>query len=111
MGEENDVVVTGISGRFPESANFEEFKNNLLCGKDLVTEERGRCPPNAFGIPKRGGRLKELDKFDASFFGILPEQSNFMDPQLRILLEVVFEAIFDSGKQPLFEFSRHYEYA
>jgi len=52
-----------------------------------------------FGIPKRFGKLKDLTKFDASFFGVHPKQANGMDPQLRILLEVTYEALLDAGKQ------------
>ena len=52
-----------------------------------------------FGLPKRSGKLKDLSKFDASFFGVHPKQADAMDPQLRILLEVTYEAIVDSGKQ------------
>lgn len=51
-----------------------------------------------FGLPKRSGKLKTLNKFDATFFGVHPKQANNMDPQLRMLLEVTYEAIVDSGK-------------
>jgi len=50
-----------------------------------------------FGLPKRSGNLKDLTKFDASFFGVHPKQANVMDPQLRMLLEVTYEALLDSG--------------
>ena len=50
-----------------------------------------------YGLPTRNGKLKELDKFDAEFFGIAPKQAENMDPQLRILLEVTYEAIVDAG--------------
>lgn len=51
-----------------------------------------------FGLPKRSGKLKTINKFDATFFGVHPKQANSMDPQLRMLLEVTYEAIVDSGK-------------
>lgn len=51
-----------------------------------------------YGLPKRNGKLKDLSKFDASFFGVHPKQANTMDPQLRLLLEVSYEAILDGGK-------------
>lgn len=51
-----------------------------------------------YGLPKRSGKLKDLSKFDASFFGVHPKQANSMDPQLRMLLEVTYEAIVDAGK-------------
>jgi len=50
------------------------------------------------GLPKRSGKLKDLSKFDASFFGVHPKQANVMDPQLRMLLEVTYEALLDSGR-------------
>jgi len=49
------------------------------------------------GIPKRSGKLKDITKFDASFFGITPKTANHMDPQLRALHEVTYEAIVDAG--------------
>ena len=48
--------------------------------------------------PKRWGLLQNLDKFDATFFGVPPKQANFMDPQLRFLLEVTHEALIDAGR-------------
>ena len=51
-----------------------------------------------YGLPERCGKLKDISKFDAPFFGVHPKQANGMDPQLRMLLEVTYEAIVDSGK-------------
>ena len=51
------------------------------------------------GLPKRSGKLKDISKFDATFFGVHPKQANGMDPQLRMLLEVTYEAIVDAGKK------------
>ena len=52
-----------------------------------------------FGLPRRNGKLKDLTRFDAAMFGVHPKLANAMDPQLRILLEVVYEAIVDAGKK------------
>ena len=49
-------------------------------------------------IAPRLGMLKSLDKFDSGFFKIAPTQVDFMDPQQRMLLEVVLEAMIDSGE-------------
>lgn len=46
------------------------------------------------------GILKEIDKFDASFFGIVPKVADEVDPQGRILLETTWEAIVDAGVNP-----------
>jgi len=44
-----DVVISGIGGRFPRSANVAEFSDNLLCGKDLL-EPAKRWPPGKIFI-------------------------------------------------------------
>jgi len=49
------------------------------------------------GTPKRSGKLKDISKFDASFFAVSPKIANSMDPQIRLLLEVTYEAIVDAG--------------
>lgn len=51
-----------------------------------------------YGVPARTGKLKNVNKFDAEFFGIHSKLANSMDVQLRILLEVTHEAIVDAGK-------------
>lgn len=45
------------------------------------------------------GSVKNVDKFDAEFFGITGEHADYMDPMCRILLEKTYEAIADSGKK------------
>lgn len=51
------------------------------------------------GLPKRSGKLRDLTSFDATFFNIHPKQANTMDAQVRLLLEVTYEAIVDAGKR------------
>jgi len=41
-GEDGDIVISGLSGKLPESSNIEEFKYNLLNGIDMVTDEPRR---------------------------------------------------------------------
>ncbi|KAK5992615.1 Polyketide synthase-nonribosomal peptide synthetase TwmB [Cladobotryum mycophilum] len=37
-------------------------------------------------------------RFDAAFFGISPAEANVLDPQIRLLLETVYEALETSGQ-------------
>lgn len=38
------VVISGASGRFPSSANLDEFRDNLFKGVDMVTADDTRWP-------------------------------------------------------------------
>lgn len=40
----DEVVISGISGRFPESNSIDEFRENLFAGLDLVTDDDRRWP-------------------------------------------------------------------
>ncbi|XP_011371965.1 fatty acid synthase [Pteropus vampyrus] len=95
-----EVVVAGMSGKLPESDNLEEFWANLIGGVDMVTDNDRRWKPGLYGLPRRSGKLKDLSKFDATFFGVHAKQAHTMDPQLRLLLEVAYEAIVDAGINP-----------
>ncbi|KAJ8891053.1 hypothetical protein PR048_010562 [Dryococelus australis] len=95
-----EVVISGFSGRFPESSNVEEFRDQLLAGVDLITEDDRRWPVGQHGLPSRSGKLKDISRFDASFFGVHPKQAEMMDPQIRMMLELTYEAIVDAGVNP-----------
>lgn len=43
------------------------------------------------------GKLKQVDKFDATFFMTHPKLAENMDPLTRIFLETSIEAVFDAG--------------
>ncbi|KAG5316385.1 FAS synthase, partial [Acromyrmex insinuator] len=97
-GEE--IVISGIAGRFPESKNVEEFKNNLLNKVDMVTDDDRRWKLDHPDIPQRTGKINDVNKFDALFFGVHFKQAHTMDPMCRILLEHAYEAIIDAGVNP-----------
>lgn len=39
-----DIVISGISGRYPESDNMDELAKNLLENVDMITEDERRWP-------------------------------------------------------------------
>lgn len=67
---------------------------------DMVTDDERRWSSGIYGLPTRSAKIKDLSSFDASFFGVHPKQAHVMDPQLRMLLEVTYEAIVDAGVNP-----------
>lgn len=95
-----DVVISGIGGRYPESDNIDELAENLYKHVDMITEDDRRWTPGLFGLPKRSGKIKDLSKFDSHFFGVHGKQANMMDPQARLLLEATYEALVDAGLNP-----------
>lgn len=67
---------------------------------DMVDEKEKRWPNYHSEIPARMGTIDDLEKFDATFFGVPYKQTNTMDPQCRLLIETAYEAILDAGICP-----------
>ncbi|XP_034666101.1 fatty acid synthase [Drosophila subobscura] len=101
-GDARDVVISGLSGKLPESSNIEEFKYNLLNGIDMVTDDPRRWEAGIYGLPERMAKMKDedLEKFDENFFSVHQKQAELMDPCMRMLLELTHEAIIDAGINP-----------
>ena len=53
-----------------------------------------------YGMSPRMGKLKDIEKFDGLFFGIMDTMAETIDPQSRIILETTYEAIIDAGVNP-----------
>ncbi|KAF7493890.1 Fatty acid synthase [Sarcoptes scabiei] len=96
----DEIVISGIGGRYPESDSLDEFRDNLYNNVDMITSDDRRWPTDLYGMNHRMGKLKQIDKFDASFFGIVPKVADEVDPPGRILLETTWEAIVDAGVNP-----------
>ncbi|XP_015113057.1 fatty acid synthase [Diachasma alloeum] len=97
-GEE--IVISGISGRFPESDNLNQFRDNLMNKRDLITDDNRRWTLDHPEIPQRTGKINNINKFDADYFDYDFKQSHTMDPMGRMLLEHTYEAIVDAGINP-----------
>ncbi|MGV0327388.1 polyketide synthase Pks13 [Corynebacterium confusum] len=105
-GGHEDIAVIGLAGRFPDAKNADEFW-------DMLVEGRGATGPLPIGrwsdyaadpvMTQRmaeqnlaGGYIDDIAGFDAEFFGLSPVEATNMDPQQRILLELVWEALEDA---------------
>ncbi|XP_063218658.1 fatty acid synthase-like [Bacillus rossius redtenbacheri] len=97
-GEE--VVMSGIAGYFPDSDSVRHFRDNLLGKVDMVTDDTRRWKLEHPEIPHRHGKINNVMKFDASFFGIHLKQAETMDPMCRLILERCYEAVVDAGINP-----------
>ena len=100
-----------MNGAFPGSPDLDSFWENLAAGRDWISE----IPPDRFdwrdclGDPlvetgktnsRWGGFIADMDKFDAAFFRIPPQEAGLMDPQHRLFLEWAWGAIQDAGWKP-----------
>ena len=97
---DNDIVISGISGRFPNARNLNIFSHNLFNKIDMIDDAETRYRHKNSEIPRRLGKISDLEKFDSTFFGITYRQARVMDPQSRMLLEHAYEAVIDSGTCP-----------
>lgn len=100
VGSEDSVVITGVAGRFPRADNVREFARSLYAKEDLVDDLETRWQHIMQGVPRRTGKINCMDKFDADFFGIGRYERDTMDPQMRMTIEHVYEAILDAGINP-----------
>ena len=109
IGDNMEIAIIGMAAKFSKASNIYEFWNNLLYGRDCVTE----CPEERrpdieeyldfCGVPeeKRNYRmasfLDHIDYFDYEFFHISPKEAKLMDPYQRLLLQTSYNSIEDSG--------------
>ena len=87
------------------------YWQDLLDGRDLVTEvgperwsKETLLHPNkkhpGTSYTFAAGSIGDVSTFDAGFFGISPREASQMDPQHRLLLEMSWEALENSGIKP-----------
>jgi acyl transferase domain-containing protein len=104
-----NIAIIGMGCRFPGARNVESFWDNLRRGVESVTffsdEELlavGVDPQELRrpGYVKAAAILGDVGQFDAHFFGYSPRDAELLDPQQRIFLECVWEALENAGYQP-----------
>jgi acyl transferase domain-containing protein/surfactin synthase thioesterase subunit len=97
------IAVIGSSCRVPGASNPDEFWRLLCAGVDAVGEiPSSRWDVDAFYAPEPApgkmytrhlALLDDIQCFDAEFFSITPSEAKDLDPQHRLLLELVWEAL------------------
>ncbi|MFC7602216.1 type I polyketide synthase [Streptosporangium amethystogenes subsp. fukuiense] len=106
------VAVVGIGFRLPGDVRSPDEFWDLLCAGRNTTRplpaERwrryeNRSPEYAAALRdavRHGSFLSDIEGFDAEFFGLSPREAELMDPQQRILMETVWEALENAGLPP-----------
>lgn len=105
------TFVTGYAARLPGAERIADLAQVLFDGRDVVTEvPQDRWQHGFFLHPVPGtkgktytfaaGIVPSLWDFDPAVFRISPREAGQMDPQQRMLLHVVWEALEDAGLPP-----------
>ena len=105
------IAIVAVACRFPGAPDPEGFWEVLAGGVDAIRE----IPSDRFDVDdyydpdpeapgkiytRYGGFLDKIDGFDPEFFGISPREAVWMDPQQRLMLEIVWEGLERAGYSP-----------
>ena len=97
----NDIAVVGMHVRCAGANSPDELWRLLSGGTSAVTpvptDRRHFLHPLEDTRPHWAGLLDDPARFDAALFGVSPREAEFMDPQLRLFLEVAWNALEDAG--------------
>jgi phthiocerol/phenolphthiocerol synthesis type-I polyketide synthase C len=107
----SDIHFIGRACRLPGAPDVEAFKNILFENRCSVSSiPQDRWAHQLYYHPTAGtkgksysfaaGVLDDIWGFDPNVFKISPREASQMDPQQRILLQVVWEALEDAGLVP-----------
>src|SRR5215210_9512156 len=100
------IAIVGLSGRFPGAEDLAELWRNLCGGVESITfysrEELAAAGVDAALLDdpryvRAGAALRDVQGFDAAFFGFSPREAELMDPQHRVFLECCWEALENAG--------------
>lgn len=101
-----EIAIIGMSAQLPDSDSFRSFWQNLVNGKEMLTEftkeellQRGMPATeveNEFFV-RREGVAPNKDRFDNAFFDYTPHEAAMMDPQIRLMHENCWRALEDAG--------------
>ncbi|WP_038182346.1 SDR family NAD(P)-dependent oxidoreductase [Vibrio rhizosphaerae] len=103
------IAIVGAACRYPGGiGSLEQFWEALEQGRDCIERMQDqRWPMSRFltdnphtegGIYSDAmGLLENVDRFDPAHFGLSVEEAIHLDPQHRLLMEMVWETIEDAG--------------
>ncbi|MCC6810925.1 MAG: amino acid adenylation domain-containing protein, partial [Deltaproteobacteria bacterium] len=100
------IAIVGMALRVPGAKTVAEFWANLTEGRvplspvdDATLRAAGASEAVLRGerLIRTFGCVDDLDKFDAALFGMSPSDAEITDPQQRLLMQCVWEALEDSG--------------
>lgn len=106
---ERDIAIIGMAGRFPGADSVDQFWANIVAKRDAIsffehdTLIQAGVSPDLLSNPKyikAKGFLENASLFDADFFGFSKHDAIILDPQYRLFLETVWEALENAAYAP-----------
>lgn len=107
--ENSKIAIIGMSGRFPDADSVESLFENCLNGitsikkyndSELIDAGVKKEYLNDRDYVKYGAYVKDIDKFDNSFFKMTQIEANITDPQQRIFLKCAWESLENANYSP-----------
>ncbi|MEL6821191.1 MAG: beta-ketoacyl synthase N-terminal-like domain-containing protein, partial [Calditrichota bacterium] len=107
--EQDEIAIIGMAARLPGAETLDEVWKNLSNGTESIrrlTDDELRArgiDEQTIADPhyvKAGASPKDIDKFDAAFFGFHKREAELMDPQHRMFLEGAWSALEHAGYDP-----------
>lgn len=106
-----DIAIIGMSGRFPDAKDVDQFwenlKNGVFSGREVPSRKWSVERYFSEDIEEEGksssrylASLDDEDKFDPKFFNISPLEAEKMDPQQRLFIQECWKTIEDAGYNP-----------
>ena len=99
---ELQVAIIGVGLKFPKANNLDEFWENLVESKEGISslsDTSALADEKENYVPYKG-IIDDVDSFDATLFKHSLEEIELMNPQFRIVLEILWKAFEDSGYNP-----------
>ncbi len=97
----NNIAVIGISGKFAQADDLEQFSEILANKKECISKiPDERLALMGFDRKNRYvdmGFMNDIDCFDHEFFGISEREAGYLSPEQRISMEMAVLAVLDAG--------------
>lgn len=112
LPRDEDIAIVGAACRFPGGVHdLDSYWALLQAGRDALAPVPPQrwdqaalfdADPEAAGksYAAEAGFVEEVDRFDAGFFAIAPDEAAAMDPQHRLLLETAWHALESAALAP-----------
>ncbi|MEU4244974.1 type I polyketide synthase [Actinoplanes sp. NPDC026619] len=106
MATTEPIAIIGLAARLPQSDDIDQYWQNLVAGRDCLTELsdaellRHHEDPANLRRPdyiRRRPVIDGADALDIDVFGLTPREAELRDPQYRLMLEIVHATLEHSG--------------